>query len=1161
MKNKAAHYCSKLGLPEVNWRTIISFLSFFSLVLFPHVSTFEQFKVTVDQPKITALIGSDAKLTFYLYPAIDAEGMEIGFSRRTSTSDVHMYRKGRDEYSNQMKEYQGRTHLDKNRITNGEISLIITNVTPSDEGEYLCYFLSNNYRSYEVLDLTITAWGLDPLINIRLNAKEGLTAECESDGWYPEPDIIWTDSNGNTLMSFNENKETNVKGLYGVRSSIYLSPESAVTCSVWNILLNEGKEQTISLSDAIYNRVHYCAASRIVYPISIIILYILLFIGVKSLERIIIKKDKEKYIKRLNELKPYNTDLLKHCLQAEKAFLRFCSENTLNGVLVSEDGKKVTARSNGPKDVTDGSRGYILPETLLNGKCYWEFKINGADCSVGITEKSVLNGHAMNDNSYKEKTAVKLSELTKKETVDKFRVYLDSYNGTLTIFRLDNMEHISKEFNYEEACLYFEVGNGGEVVICDPETVYYTYDIICIYPKTFRGSRPTPSHCGELSSVKVSLNGFHLSEPGSRLAPHCGELSSVKVSLNGFHLYQPGSRLALSHWGELFSVKVSFNGFALYQPGSRPTPSHCGELSSVKVSLNGFHLYKPGSMLAPHCGELSSVNVSFNEFHLYQPGSRLALSHWCGLFSVKVSINGFHLYQPGSRLAPHCGELYSVKVSFNGFRQELTRLSSIISNMNVEAVCNAQKQSLPKANFGAVFILFLILFIFPHVSESVPFNVMVSSPEVTAIVGSDTKLTFYLSPELNAERMEISINRQISPHFYVHLYRNERDENEGQMAEYHGRTRLDKESIRTGRISLIISNIVPWDEGDYQCSFTSHDFHNYAILYVRVAALGLNPFIKIKDYLNEAITAECESDGWYPEPEIMWRDTFGNTLQSFKEQKHSNEKGLFKVQSSVDISSNMTVSCSIRNILLNEGREPSIYMSESLYTRVDRCGVSRYLILCTSAIIFAPLFVYIAFTCITVNKIKEKHQKDIEDKRMQLETSKKEYDILIACLQARKVSVSLDPETAHPNIIVSENGKQAMRGLKKQNVIESSKRFDSGCYVLGKEMFSTGKVYWELLVENYICAVGIAKKSVLRKNIRKISSANGIFALRLWESNILNNISNETNSKLTMYLDYDGRQLVMIAKDNMEYERIHFECKEEVLLFLEVFSECEIAIL
>lgn len=80
------------------------------------------------------------------------------------------------------------------------------------------------------------------------------------------------------------------------------------------------------------------------------------------------------------------------------------------------------------------------------------------------------------------------------------------------------------------------------------------------------------------------------------------------------------------------------------------------------------------------------------------------------------------------------------------------------------------------------------------------------------------------------------------------------------------------------------------------------------------------------------------------------------------------------------------------------------------------------------------------------------------------------------------MNVILDPDTAHPNLILSADGKQIRLGGIQQNVPNYSKRFTSVPCVLGKEGFSAGRFYFEIQVSQKMCwDIGVVRESINRK--------------------------------------------------------------------------------
>jgi len=80
--------------------------------------------------------------------------------------------------------------------------------------------------------------------------------------------------------------------------------------------------------------------------------------------------------------------------------------------------------------------------------------------------------------------------------------------------------------------------------------------------------------------------------------------------------------------------------------------------------------------------------------------------------------------------------------------------------------------------------------------------------------------------------------------------------------------------------------------------------------------------------------------------------------------------------------------------------------------------------------------------------------------------------------------VTLDPNTAHPSLIVSEDRTQVKDGVFKRRVPDNSSRFDCLHFVLGNEGFSSGRFYFELMLKGQKSwEVGIVRETIKRKGV------------------------------------------------------------------------------
>ncbi|XP_042306704.1 E3 ubiquitin-protein ligase TRIM7-like [Sceloporus undulatus] len=108
-------------------------------------------------------------------------------------------------------------------------------------------------------------------------------------------------------------------------------------------------------------------------------------------------------------------------------------------------------------------------------------------------------------------------------------------------------------------------------------------------------------------------------------------------------------------------------------------------------------------------------------------------------------------------------------------------------------------------------------------------------------------------------------------------------------------------------------------------------------------------------------------------------------------------------------------------------------------------------------------------------------------------------DALIPGLQLQKANVTLDPDTAHPKLILSRDKKSVACGAQYRDLPDNLERFNKAVCVLGCEEFTAGRYFWEISVgREKQWLAGVSRKSVKRKGDIAYGPEGGIWAIGKW---------------------------------------------------------------
>ncbi|XP_029991639.1 zinc finger protein RFP-like [Sphaeramia orbicularis] len=105
---------------------------------------------------------------------------------------------------------------------------------------------------------------------------------------------------------------------------------------------------------------------------------------------------------------------------------------------------------------------------------------------------------------------------------------------------------------------------------------------------------------------------------------------------------------------------------------------------------------------------------------------------------------------------------------------------------------------------------------------------------------------------------------------------------------------------------------------------------------------------------------------------------------------------------------------------------------------------------------------------------------ELEDKLT--EDMKKVVKAELKRVQQYEVDLTLDPDTAHPRLVLSNDGKQVHDSDETKNLPDKPQRFSECVSIVAKQIFSSGRFYFQVQVKGKTdWTLGVAKESINRK--------------------------------------------------------------------------------
>ncbi|XP_020822434.1 butyrophilin subfamily 2 member A2-like isoform X7 [Phascolarctos cinereus] len=331
--------------------------------------------------------------------------------------------------------------------------------------------------------------------------------------------------------------------------------------------------------------------------------------------------------------------------------------------------------------------------------------------------------------------------------------------------------------------------------------------------------------------------------------------------------------------------------------------------------------------------------------------------------------------------------------------------------------------------------LVAVLFLQLIMRISAHFTVVAHAEPPLTMIGEDATLRCHLFPKKSAEQMEV---RWFRSQFSpaVYVYKDGKERDEEQMEEYRGRTTFVRDNIRDGNVALKIHNVTAFENGRYHCYFQEGRSYEEAFMDLKVTKTV---------WVSTSMPSESPSeflDPTTPVPEKVstWMIILTVALPAL---------GLF-------------IAFSIYFMWKQHKRKKTLFIEKEI----------------------------------------ECEEKEREfDKKGQEHTGKERECNLTGWrrTQLHAADVTLDRNTAHPELYLSSDLRSVMRGDTRQDLPDNPERFDCRPCVLGRESFTSGRHYWEVEVADVmVWALGVCSENSERKGEALLIPQNGFWVIELF---------------------------------------------------------------
>ncbi|CAM5122641.1 unnamed protein product [Natator depressus] len=146
---------------------------------------------------------------------------------------------------------QHRSDSPRGRYENGVITVQLFPVQVEDSGQYVCAVTNDGVYQEAIAQVVVAGFGSAPRLTIDHQQNNSVTLRCTSQGWYPQPEVCWTDSTGQNITAMAETRiQKDVTDLYQIHSTLRVADTASdtISCTIRNPLLKRHHKKVIAIS-------------------------------------------------------------------------------------------------------------------------------------------------------------------------------------------------------------------------------------------------------------------------------------------------------------------------------------------------------------------------------------------------------------------------------------------------------------------------------------------------------------------------------------------------------------------------------------------------------------------------------------------------------------------------------------------------------------------------------------------------------------------------------------------------------------------------------------------------------------------------------------------------------------------------------------------------